>query len=149
MQIINHKSLIRIGLILFFSFPLVYLLIQRAVGPQKENPKSSSLSQTVETDALQRAKNNALLNPSHDTFLELGLQYYNHKQFQECILATEKAIEYNPNSHLAYNNLCAAYNSLGLWDKGIEACQKALLISPDFQLAKNNLAWAIQEKEKK
>ena len=37
-----------------------------------------------------------------------------------------------PDSAVAYNNICSAYNQLQQWDKAIEACQQALAIDPDF-----------------
>jgi tetratricopeptide (TPR) repeat protein len=44
--------------------------------------------------------------------------------------------------------MCAAYNQLKQWDKGIDACQKALKIDPNHKLAKGNLAWAQSQLKK-
>ena len=52
-----------------------------------------------------------------------------------------------PDYDLAYNNICAAYIELKLWDMAIDACQQAMSLNPDNQLAKNNLAWANREKK--
>ena len=48
----------------------------------------------------------------------------------------------------AYNNIAAAYASLGKWDQAIAAAEAALRLKPDFQLARNNLAWAQSQKAK-
>ena len=56
-------------------------------------------------------------------------------------------MEVKPDSALAYNNICAAYNALKQWDDAIAACERALVIDPDFELAKNNLGVAVQAKQ--
>ena len=40
------------------------------------------------------------------------------------------------------NNIGAAYNKLGRYAEGADACEKALLLRPDFELARNNLQYA-------
>lgn len=100
------------------------------------------------TSALEAAEKGMQANPSYQTYLNLGLVYYQSGKYQESIEATKKALEYNAKSAVAYNNLAAAYGMLAQWDLEIEACKKALEIEPDMQLAKNNLAWAISEKQK-
>jgi len=141
----------RFVFIILLIFPLLYLILSRLQNPndfiRADAPQMNAIP-PVASKTLVSAKKNALDNPSFHTYLELGLRYYEEKQFEESVMATQKALEYNPESHLAYNNLCAAYNELKLWDRAIECCNKALKLSPEFQLAKNNLNWAVMEKEK-
>jgi tetratricopeptide (TPR) repeat protein len=80
-------------------------------------------------------------------FLNLSVQYYQARQFQQCIDAANQALKLNPNLPEGYNNLAACDSSLGMWDDAIRATQEALRLNPDFQLAKNNLAWALQQKQ--
>ena len=40
----------------------------------------------------------------------------------------------------AFNNICAASNSLGRYADAVAACERALAINPEFPLARNNLA---------
>jgi tetratricopeptide (TPR) repeat protein len=56
------------------------------------------------------------------------------------------ALKQRPAYAEAYNNLVAAYNSLGRWDQAIQAGREALRIRPDYQLARNNVLWAESQK---
>ena len=81
---------------------------------------------------------------SYDDHINESLTFYNAGDYQKSIEAAQSALQLQPNSAIAYNNICAAYNQLKLWDQAIEACGKALAINPDYELAKNNLAVAQQ-----
>jgi tetratricopeptide (TPR) repeat protein len=74
--------------------------------------------------------------------LNLSLLYYNAKEYEKSLEAAKAALKLRPGYSEAYNNICAANNSLQRWAPAIEACEKALKINPDNQLARNNLAWA-------
>lgn len=87
-------------------------------------------------------------NPTEENYLELSLAYFNYGLFEKCIMITSEGIEQFANSDKLYNNLCAAYNSLKLWQKGIEAGEKGLSINPDNQLLKNNYNWALQNQNR-
>ena len=65
-------------------------------------------------------------------------------EFRECIAMCEKALEIDPDSAFAYNNIGTACVSLAEYDRAIAACQKALEIDPDLEIATNNLALAQQ-----
>jgi len=88
----------------------------------------------------------AMQKPSHESWLNLSLLYYNSSFYYLCIEAAEKALALNPKSANAYNNICSAYNAMNKWDEAIVACEKALTLEPDMVLAKNNLNWAKQNK---
>jgi tetratricopeptide (TPR) repeat protein len=79
---------------------------------------------------------------SYGESIDLSLALYNSQQYQKSIEAAQEALKLEPNSAVAYNNICAAYNQLQQWDKAIPACQKALAIDPNSALARNNLAAA-------
>ena len=51
-------------------------------------------------------------------------------------------------SHVAYNNIAAAYESIEDWDHAIEAARQALRMQPDFTLARNNLAYSLERKKR-
>ena len=76
---------------------------------------------------------------SFEDYLNDSLTTYNAGDYQKSIEAAQQALAVKPNSALAYNNICAAYNQLKQWDASIAACQQALAIQPDYQLAQNNL----------
>jgi len=79
---------------------------------------------------------------SYGEYIDLSLSLYSSEKYQKSIEAAQEALKLQPNSAVAYNNICAASNRLQQWDKAIEACQKALAIDPNSALAKNNLAAA-------
>jgi len=76
------------------------------------------------------------------SLIEQSMDAYRKKNYAECIAYCKKALQINPNSVIAYNNIGSAYNELEQWDKAVQALEKAVELSPDFTLAKNNLAWA-------
>jgi protein O-mannosyl-transferase len=82
-------------------------------------------------------------------FLNQSLAHYQAHRNQECIDAARQALKLRPDYADAYNNIAAAYASMGRWDDAIQNAQQALRIRPDYQLAKNNLAWAESEKKKR
>ncbi len=65
-------------------------------------------------------------------------------RFAESIAASRAALRLRPSYAEAYNNICAAYNSLGRPREAIAACEQALRLKPDFPLAAGNLRWARQ-----
>lgn len=87
--------------------------------------------------------------PTAENYIDQSLNYFNYRMYNMCIAACESALELKPNYSLAYNNLCAAYNQLGQWDKAIEAGNKGLQIDPNNERLKNNLAQAIAGKNGK
>ena len=79
-------------------------------------------------------------------YINLSLQHYNQGEWEECIEACIKALNLDPSSAIAYNNIGSAYLQLQDYDRAILACQKAVALDPDFQRAKNNLRAAQRKK---
>ena len=77
-------------------------------------------------------------------YIKLTLKLYNYGKFEKVINFANEGIKKHPNSALLYNNLCAAYNKLGDWQKGAEAGKKGLEIDPSNQLLKNNYNWSVK-----
>jgi protein O-mannosyl-transferase len=88
---------------------------------------------------LKQASEIAKTNPTHESYLELSLKYYNNKQFLECIKACQKSLALKPDYAPAYNNICSAYNELQQWSKAAEAGKKGLAIDPNNALLQGNL----------
>jgi tetratricopeptide (TPR) repeat protein len=84
-------------------------------------------------------------NPTADNYINLSLMQYNQKDFDGCIASCYKALELNPQSAIAFNNICSAHNALKQWQQASEACKKALEIDPDFERARNNLNWSLSQ----
>ena len=79
-------------------------------------------------------------------YIALSLQYYGQGEWEESIVACINALNLNPSSSIAYNNICSSYIQLKDYDRAIAACEKAIRLDPDFQLAKNNLNAAVRDK---
>ncbi len=148
---LNFSTLV-LSLVLFI--PLGYLVYANFVQKQPEAIPATEVK-TTETSAVgniqsavEAAKGATEKAPSYQTFLNLGLVYYQAGDFEKSVAATQKAIDLDPNQAVAYNNIAAAYGAMEKWDVEIAACEKALQLDPNFQLAKNNLAWAKSQKEK-
>ena len=82
-------------------------------------------------------------------YINLSLQHYKEGEWEKCIEASIGALNFDPSSAIAYNNICSAYIQLEDFDRAILACNKALALRPDFSRARNNLNQAIKEKESK
>jgi len=94
------------------------------------------------------AENRMRQAPTADGLIDLSLLYYQAGKYSECIRTARRALELRPNSAEAYNNIAAAYNSMALWDDGIQAATEATRLKPDFEVAKNNLLYAIAQKQR-
>jgi tetratricopeptide (TPR) repeat protein len=80
--------------------------------------------------------------PNEANYINLSVAYYQIGNYEGCVMACLKAIEFNPLSADAFNNLCSGYIKLNEPRKAIDACTRALAIRPEFPLATNNLRWA-------
>jgi tetratricopeptide (TPR) repeat protein len=141
----NHKWVPYIIGILIIT-PLIYLVFWNGVLKNKELSKlkidTSILNNTMQTgipEKLQTAIDLAEKQPTEDNYINLSIEYYNNKMYKECIRANQKALELNPASSIAYNNICSAYNELKNYKNAEKACKKALKINPSYTLAINNL----------
>lgn len=142
-------------LLIVFLMPLAYLVYANFIRevpkalPNEPQPsgKAENSSQSISfLSAIEAAEKAAQAHPSYQSFLNLGLVYYQSGMYEKSIEATQKAIDLDPNQAVAYNNIAAAYGALEKWDFEIAACEKALQLDSHFQLAKNNLEWAKSQK---
>ena len=148
---LNYTTFI---LLLVILIPIVYTVVanlQKTTPPPVIAPASVSTSAPASNSqsAIEKALKSVADNPNFQTYIDLGLAYYGAAKYSESIQAWEKALQYNPKSDLAYNNIAAAYGAMNRWDEEIEACKKALAINPNLELAKRNMEWAIGMKNKK
>ncbi|MDE1156505.1 MAG: tetratricopeptide repeat protein [Acidobacteriaceae bacterium] len=79
-------------------------------------------------------------------YINRSLMLNQEAKYEESILAARKALQLDPRSAEAWNNIAAGYESLQRWDEAIAAAQHALAIRPEYVLAKNNLAWSESQK---
>lgn len=118
-------------LLCFLSFILLVLTYSNHL----DAAKSGNFGIETAQQAAKTAK-------SPGDFLNLRLEDYNSGQYEKSVKAVEEARKLRPDYDLAYNNISAAYNELGQWNKAREACLMAINLNPRNQLAKNNLDWA-------
>jgi tetratricopeptide (TPR) repeat protein len=139
---------LKIGaIVILFLLPLIYLFYKTNSLPENAVVVESPAAQAPAVDiaSLEKAVTE---NPSYDNLINLSMAYINGQMPGKSIEHLNRAIELNPNSAIAYNNLGVAYTMLQQYQNGIDACTKALQIDSTFQLAKNNLNWATDEKNK-
>jgi len=80
--------------------------------------------------------------PTVETLLGLGALRYWRGDLDGCVAASRRALEIDPASAGAYNNICSVHARREEWDAAIASCEKALTLDPDFTRARNNLNWA-------
>lgn len=93
----------------------------------------------VANNGIEKMKNKTF---TIQEYLTLGYNYYQKKEYENCIRVSEELLKIDPNNAIAYNNICTSYNSLEEYDKAIVACGRAIELAPDFELAKNNMKFA-------
>jgi Flp pilus assembly protein TadD len=76
-------------------------------------------------------------------FVNLSLQFYQRGDYYSASAAADRASGLDSGSYVAYSNLCAALNALGVFDEGAKACERAIELNSEFQLARNNRAYAL------
>jgi len=80
-------------------------------------------------------------------YLDLSTLLVQRQRYPDAIKAAETALQLDPRSAGAYNNMSVAYAAQGNWELSEHSAQKALEIQPGFELARNNLQWARQRKQ--
>ena len=77
-----------------------------------------------------------------EDLINLSFNLYQNNKYLECIEVCYMVIDKDPQSFVAYNNICSAYNQMREYKKAITACEKAIKINPDYSIAVNNLNYA-------
>jgi Tfp pilus assembly protein PilF len=73
------------------------------------------------------------------THFNLGVQFYNQREFLKAIQSYQKVIELDPTYIEAYNNLGIIYQEIGDFDRAFGAYQKSIEINPQYEKGHNNL----------
>ncbi|HIF13982.1 MAG TPA: tetratricopeptide repeat protein, partial [Bacteroidetes bacterium] len=136
------------------QFDEAYFNLKKALSlsPNYTNAKalmeSLKWAKTSISEKVKHLKRQVDETPTESNCIELSLLLYDSGRHKENVEVCKKLISLNDGSFQAYNNMCASYNSLGMWEEGIKAGKEALKIDPKSQLAKNNLNWSYTIKEK-
>jgi len=73
-----------------------------------------------------------------DNQIQFGIQAAQKELWDEAIFRWKKAVEAEPNSAAAHNNLAVAYEKKGLWEEAKKEYETALRISPENKYIKSN-----------
>lgn len=141
----KYKFVKLVILVTLFLLPVIYLFVSTSKPETVTQQEASKQLSNTDITSLEETTNK---NPTFDNLINLSMAYINNQMPGKSINYLKKAIELNPKSAVAYNNLGVAYIMLGQYQNGIDACTKAIEIDPQFQLAKNNLKWGMDEKNK-
>jgi len=88
------------------------------------------------------------LDPSVNTYLNLGVALTNSGKLQEAEKVYEKILAIQPQNASARNDFGVVLCRLGKYDRAIEHFNKALQINPQYTDAKNNLNITLAEMQK-
>ena len=111
-------------------------LLRTALELSPQDLTARELMMQAEAGATSASK------PSAEFYLTLSLERYREARYAESIAAAHAALTLRPGYAEAWNNIGAAYNQLGQYDKATGACEEALRLKPNFELARNNLQYA-------
>jgi len=87
------------------------------------------------------------LSPSVETYNDLGVLLFRHKQYDDAVVAFRKASEYDPHSPAPYLGLGNALLGLNKRDQAVAAYRKALDIDPRHAGALSNLGSALRRQK--
>lgn len=76
-------------------------------------------------------------NPTNNQ-IKFGIQSAEMELWDEAIFRWTKAIELNPRSAAAHNNLAVAYEKKGLWEEARKLYEAALELSPNNKYIQSN-----------
>jgi tetratricopeptide (TPR) repeat protein len=93
------------------------------------DPGNAAVQRAIEAPVLQGAA----------MWIQMSLAQYQKQEFQQSIESAKKALEIDPRSAEAYNNIGAAYAEMGDLQNAAANEKKALEINPGLQIARNNL----------
>ena len=80
--------------------------------------------------------------------INAGMGFYSASNFPAAEAEFRQAIQVDPTSALAYNDLGATLNNQQRWDEAITVLRKAVELNPSLDLARNNLAFSVSQKAK-
>jgi tetratricopeptide (TPR) repeat protein len=109
----------------------------------------NNLNWYQQESAAARTGSSAAIKPATLTandWINTSLQLNQAGRYLESIAAARKALQLNPNSAEAWNNIAAGNESLRRWDDAIAAAKRAIALKPGYQLAQNNLSWSLAQK---
>jgi Tfp pilus assembly protein PilF len=113
------------------------VIAEKSLPPPPASQKEASLSRSIGVE--QEGGKDPTLITEILTHFNLGVTFYNQKEFSKAIQAYQKVIELDPAYVEAYNNLGIIYQMSGEMERAFELYQKSIEINPRYQKGYNNL----------
>lgn len=135
----TKKILFWLGLTLLIGIPTARLLLS-----EKPEQEAVETAQQVSDPVAQPTDAN-----DFNALIDEGLTYYQQGNYQASLRPWQRALELQPESALALNNIASSLILMGNYDAAIRLLEAAIEREPENQLFKNNLKWAQDEKAKK
>ncbi|KAJ3438249.1 heat shock protein sti1-like protein [Anaeramoeba flamelloides] len=92
---------------------------------KKDKEKEKEIKTAVKQNLKKEIGVEININKSNE-FKSQGNKYFLKKKFSEALILYDKAIEYNPNNILLYNNKAAAYIEMGEFETAYKQCETAI-----------------------
>ena len=112
--------------------------------PSKKLLEKITEKQRMISKEWQELTINTATSYTEEELLDMSLKYYREGLYNKVISICNIIIKIYPKNAVAYNNLCSAYNQIGKWQLGANACREALKLDPEYKLAQNNLNWSLK-----
>jgi superkiller protein 3 len=80
-----------------------------------------------------------------ELFFELGYLQRVRKNYEEAISSYDKAVEFKPDYHQAWNNRGYSLGNLGRYEEAISSYDKAVEFKPDYHEAWNNRGYSLDD----
>ncbi len=91
-------------------------------------------------DCFQIAVSDILYRTPHFAYNNMGLAYYNKRDYQKAIENYQKALKFFPSYSLCYENLARAYEAISSFQEAIESYKKSIYHAPNYPTSHFNLA---------
>lgn len=89
----------------------------------------------------------ALQSQNVSELINLSLIWFNQQNFNQGIILLKQALSIDSLNATIFNNLCYAYNELGMFNEAELYGESAIKLDPNFDLAKGNLNYALDKIE--
>ena len=90
-------------------------------------------------DCFEKAISNIAYKTPHFAYNNLGMAFFNKKDYDRAIASYLRAIELFPSYIVGYTNLGLAYEQVRRWEEAVDAYKKAIKYGPDYPTAHFNL----------
>jgi len=117
-------------------------MFDEAILEAKKGLALDSKFDLLKNNLAESLKAKSTFVPNEAYYHNLSYNYYVQQNYLKTIEAARNALKFNPNSSIAWNNICSAYNQLKEYQKALDACDRGLKIDAQNAMLKNNRAEA-------